>query len=192
MRADWLADSDVRMPERSYERLVRVWREAVIRRKLDPPALARLDPFKVEIVLAAVDRGSARLPDALSDAEALGWRQLRRKYARAMPPHGSEPKGLPAPDQPSATPETAEARATQEVSRALAPAGRAVERGARGKSEPDPQLERWLALYNEVRHAADTGQPVSRANASVIVPGLDALAHLLGAEGVSGIDRLMP
>lgn len=193
-RADWLADPEVGMTERSFQRLVRVWREAVIRRELEPPALARLDLSKVEIVLAAVDDGLVKLPDALADAEALGWRELRRKYARPAPS-----RALPSPDRP------ARDHAARPDPGAL-PTAPGPAAAARRTAVPDPrlassqppedettrQLERWLAFYNEVRQAAATGQPLPRVNARVIVPGLDALAHLLEAAGVHGIDRLMP
>jgi hypothetical protein len=170
-RADWLADPEVGMTERSYQRLVRVWREAVIRRQLDPPALARLDLSKVEIVLAAVDEGSAKLPDALADAEALGWRELRRKYSR--------------PALPWAHP-------TTEQTTSHGPSFPDAGSGASREDEAMRQLELWLALYNEVRQAAAAGEPLPRINAQVIVPGLDALAYLLQAAGVRGINRLMP
>jgi hypothetical protein len=195
-RADWLADPEVGITERSYQRLVRVWREAVIRRRIEPPALARLDLSKVEIVLAAVDEGSARLPDALSDAEALGWRELRRKYARARSAHSGAPRWPSGAGRPSAVSAGAALRkaGNEEASQppALAPAQPEPAGASREKEEFDRQLQRWLALYGEVRQAADTGQPLPRVNASLIVPGLDALAHLLQAAGIRGIDRLMP
>ena len=195
-RADWLADPEVGITERSYQRLVRVWREAVIRRRIEPPALARLDLSKVEIVLAAVDEGSARLPGALSDAEALGWRELRRKYARAGSAHSGGPRWPSGAGRPPALSAGAEVTRTgdEEASEppALAPAQPEPAGTGLEKEEFDRQLERWLALYGEVRQAADTGQALPQVNASLIVPGLDALAHLLQAAGISEIDRLMP
>jgi hypothetical protein len=196
-RGDWLADPEVRITERSYQRLVRVWREAVIRRRVDPPALARLDVSKVEIVLAAIEVGSAKLPDALADAEALGWRELRQKYARPplQRPRTSEDPP-PEPDKPRLpdTPSGASpARLGEGAARpAHEPADPDVAPDKRKKDETERQLAQWLAFYNEVRQAAATGQPLPRVAAQVIVPGLDALAHLLEAAGVRGIDRLMP
>lgn len=195
-RGDWLADPEVGMTERSYQRLVRVWREAVIRRKLDPPALARLDVSKVEIALAAVEEGSARLSDALADAEALGWRDLRRKYARpalprARPAEGRQASGRPSvPDKASGVSPCRPGDASDGPK--LAPGASESVPDEPGEDETARQLERWLAFYNEVRQAAATGQPLPRVNAQVIVPGLDGLAHLLEAAGVRGIDRLMP
>jgi hypothetical protein len=82
---DWLADPEIGMPRSTYYRLVRVWDQFVIAKKVDVPALAQVDPSKVDLVLPALKNGTVTTKKALKDVEALGWRDLREKYAPAKP-----------------------------------------------------------------------------------------------------------
>jgi hypothetical protein len=192
-RAEWLADPEVAMTERSYQRLVRVWREAVVRREIDPSSLARLDVSKVEIVLPAVERGWSQLAEALADAEALGWRGLRRKYGRPSERSSVTPKESdPAPPGSSPRAQPRPAHGAQSAPPALAHAEARSEEHFQDEMDVPTPLDQWLALYDELRRAVASGDRVPRVNGSVIVPGLDALAHLLEAAGVREVDGLLP
>jgi hypothetical protein len=79
-KTEWLADPEITLTQRTYERMVRAWTVLVINRKVDPPTLASLDITKVDIVLPAVEAGRVKLKKALNDAEAMGARDLREEY----------------------------------------------------------------------------------------------------------------
>lgn len=90
--SEWLSQPHLGMSRKSYYRAVQMWREFVVRRELDPERMALIDLTKAEVVLPALKRGDVALADALDDAEALGWRDLREKYIgqREEPPEDVE------------------------------------------------------------------------------------------------------
>jgi hypothetical protein len=90
-KAEWLADPEISMTSTTYYRLVGVWRELAVHRKVDPEELGELDISKVAVVLPQIQMGKVKLEDALDDAHALGARDLREKYMRRK-------EVAPAPD----------------------------------------------------------------------------------------------
>lgn len=77
---DWLADPEVGMARSTYFRLTGLWRELVVRRKVDTSRLADLEPLKVNTVIAAVKDHRVDLDEALEDAKSMGQRDLRETY----------------------------------------------------------------------------------------------------------------
>ncbi|HEY5342714.1 MAG TPA: hypothetical protein VIJ66_03540 [Solirubrobacteraceae bacterium] len=81
---EWLADADVTMSRNYYNRLVRVWRDLVIERQVDPELLRPIHLSKVIVVQAQIAAGRVRVDKALGDAQALGEADLREKYCGAV------------------------------------------------------------------------------------------------------------
>jgi hypothetical protein len=79
-QGEWLAQPEIGMSKRNYHRMVRLYRETVVMRKLPEATMALLEPSKVEIVLPAIESNKVKAAVALEDAETLGVRDLREKY----------------------------------------------------------------------------------------------------------------
>jgi hypothetical protein len=77
---DWLADPEVSMTRGTFYRIVRVYRELVVRRQLPVADLKELEVSKVDIVLGKVKSGEKSLDTALNDVKTLGARDLRDTY----------------------------------------------------------------------------------------------------------------
>jgi len=90
-KTEWLADPEIGMSSATYYQLVRLHRSLVVNRKIDSKRLENLDTSKVRLVLPRVEMGKIKLDEALDDAEALGWRDLRDKYRiKPKPPADTE------------------------------------------------------------------------------------------------------
>lgn len=87
---EYLADPDVTMTWRTFDRLVRGWRELAVNRHLDSPTLAKLDPSKADIALPALTTGQTTVDEFVADVEVLPARDLRIKY-RQIPEPMPEP-----------------------------------------------------------------------------------------------------
>jgi hypothetical protein len=77
---DWLADPELGMSRAHFYKLVGVYHEMAILRKIDESRLKQIEPVKVQIVLPAIKSGRVQVGDALDDAQALGRRDLRERY----------------------------------------------------------------------------------------------------------------
>jgi len=89
---DWLDQPEVGLTYRTYRRLADAYRDLVVLRDVDLPALAGLDLSKVDVVLPAVKDQRVRLEKALEDAKALSFRELRQVYSQ---PRALEPAAEP-------------------------------------------------------------------------------------------------
>jgi hypothetical protein len=78
---EWLADPDITMTRSTYYRLISTFQELAVVRHVELPTLGVLDLSKVAIALPALKRGEVSTEDMLADAESLGARDLRIKYA---------------------------------------------------------------------------------------------------------------
>lgn len=101
--AEWLADPEVSMTRSTYHRMVSVWRELVVLRKLPESEVHELEASKVDIVLPAVKAGRVTLKKALKDVRALGARDLRDEYLKRpdVPPDVQVRTGEDVPDPSS-------------------------------------------------------------------------------------------
>lgn len=114
-KVDWLADPDIQLTQRTYNRLVHAWRVLVVQRQIEPADLQGLDVSKVDIILPAVETGRVKLAKALDDARGMAASDLRESYLKpkvAKPrketanqePEPTEPVGTPeAPEDPAVT-----------------------------------------------------------------------------------------
>ena len=84
-KSEWLADPEISMTSTTYYRLLGVWRELAVHRKIDPDEFTGLEISKVAIVLRQLQTGKITQKEALGDAEALGARDLREKYIVPRP-----------------------------------------------------------------------------------------------------------
>jgi hypothetical protein len=84
--SEWLAQPEVQVNTRTYYRYVHAYRETVVRRRIPLKTMAAIDHSKVDVVIGRVNSGEVRIEDALADARALGWRDLRVKYLKRRPP----------------------------------------------------------------------------------------------------------
>jgi hypothetical protein len=89
-KGEWLAQPEIHMTRGTFDRMVRVYRETVVARRLDAPTLEHLDPSKVDIVLAKVNKREVTFKQAISDVESLGAQDLREKY-QGIKPRPPEP-----------------------------------------------------------------------------------------------------
>lgn len=88
---DWLADPEIQLERKTYKRLVTAWRNLVVIGKVKPERLLTVDVSKVEVILPAVRAGRKTLKEALADAQALGWHDLREVYQGGnVPAQGNE------------------------------------------------------------------------------------------------------
>jgi hypothetical protein len=94
---EFLAQPEIGLRRSTYFRLVQVWRDFVEVKRVEPARLRQIEPSKAYVVLPAVMRGNVKVEDALNDAEALGWRDLREEYRRGK----SQRETLAAEDEPA-------------------------------------------------------------------------------------------
>jgi hypothetical protein len=167
---EWLAQPEIGMSRSRFFRLVGVWRELAVYRRVKVPTLGQLDPAKVEIVLPTIKADAAVLGPVLDDVKASGAKELREKYVRQSPP-AAEPPNDPEHKRPAKVPalghEASEARPTlaagdePEESDLLAEAFAELERyfadhgGARASRA-------WRTLVR-VLHLGDHSQPKEKS-----------------------------
>jgi hypothetical protein len=89
-KSEWLADPEISITSATYYRLVKLWREFVLRHKVALPALGELEPSKVDIVLGRLRSHSVTLEQAINDVKTQGWRDLREVYYDRPEPPPSE------------------------------------------------------------------------------------------------------
>jgi hypothetical protein len=77
---DWLAEPDVQLTHRTYNRLCAAYRETVVRRGIPMRTVQQIDHTKVDIVIGKVNTGEVKIEDALEDARSMGARDLREQY----------------------------------------------------------------------------------------------------------------
>jgi hypothetical protein len=117
---EWLADPEITMTESTYWERVKVWRELVVHRGINPERLRRLDLSKTAIVVRGITGKRANpmvlVKDALADVEVLGARDLKQKY-RPAGKESSSPN-VRGPEQPDTSPSASasESAGTVEVS----------------------------------------------------------------------------
>jgi hypothetical protein len=96
---DWLADPEIGMTRRTFQRMVSTYDKTVMRRQIPLESVKKLDMSKVDVVLSKVETGEVKIEDALSDAETLGYRDLRESYWG--PPEKKAPEDPPDDDPPA-------------------------------------------------------------------------------------------
>jgi hypothetical protein len=79
---EWLADPEVQLKKDAYYRMLRAYRETVVRRGIPMATVETIDFSKVDVVSPRVKSGEVSIEEALSDAQELGWRDLREKYIK--------------------------------------------------------------------------------------------------------------
>jgi hypothetical protein len=203
--SDWLADPDVSMTSATYYRLVGVWRKLHVQRKLPAAELKQLDVSKVAIVLPAIENGEAITQDALDDAQALGARDLRKKYIRGNfdestdnpPVEGDEPidaTATPVRADEVGEPEPEDAEVVEDDGGEYEHTGEPFEgddieqddddgEQAEVTGDPDPDvatsLEAWAQLRDALIDAERSGATNPRIPAVLIGPGLEGLDAVL-------------
>lgn len=90
-QAEWLAQPEIGMTRTAYFRMVRKYRELVLRRELPTAVLLELEPSKVDIVMPTLENDRAKFEDVVEDLKSLGARDLRDKYIG--PRHRPSPNG---------------------------------------------------------------------------------------------------
>lgn len=77
----WLADPEIDLHPRHVYRMIQVYRELVIDRKVPLGALETAEVTKVSVVLPALREGKVSAEEALSDAATLSRSDLQERYA---------------------------------------------------------------------------------------------------------------
>ena len=105
---EFLAQPEIGISSRWFFRLAQMWRDLVEVKQVSAPTLRDLEPSKVQEVMPAIMSGTVKPDDALADAKALGFRDLREKYRLpAIAGHGQAPDGstpLAAENEPVRVP----------------------------------------------------------------------------------------
>lgn len=78
---EWLATPGVELKRTHARRAARVYRELVLEREVPPAELEGQAITKLDVVLPALKAGKVSWEDAKADCEALGRRDLERRYA---------------------------------------------------------------------------------------------------------------
>ena len=108
----FLADPEISMNRRWFDRLVYLWRETQVLRQIPRATLDRIDTTKLEIAIQAVNKQRAPLAQALADADTLSKSDMVDKYIPTKSV-GNAPPGAqaqrsehdaPDPDDPDETP----------------------------------------------------------------------------------------
>jgi hypothetical protein len=76
----YCADPGVEISRSTYNAMKRAYGQTVVLRKVDFDRVKQIDYGKVEIVLSKVSTGEKKIDEALDDAEAMGYRDLREEY----------------------------------------------------------------------------------------------------------------
>jgi hypothetical protein len=76
----YCADPGIEISRSTYKRMIRAYDQTVIRRQIDFDRVKQIDRSKVDVVLGKVQTGEKTVDEALDDAEALGFRDLRDLY----------------------------------------------------------------------------------------------------------------
>jgi hypothetical protein len=155
-KAEWLAQPEIGMARTTFYRLVYVYREAVLTRGLKVPAQGQVDVYKVDAVLPAVKAGKTTFAEAIGDAEALSWRDLREKYSSPRPPITPDQSGNGADPEPD-EPEEPEPEEDED------------------EDDGDPIMEAikdWLVLRDELLDAARSNAQNPRIPRALIRPGV--------------------
>ena len=81
----WLADPEIDLNPRHVYRMIQVYRELVIDRRVPPGALEGAEVTKVAVVLPAIRAGTVTPEEALSDAATLSRSDLHDGYVTGNP-----------------------------------------------------------------------------------------------------------
>jgi hypothetical protein len=166
---EWLAQPEIGITKTTYYDLVGAWRKFVIHRGVEGERLKVLDPSKVAIVANSVEKSKATVEEALSDAEALGYRDLRAKYAKAKPPEAGLPQGGETEDAQPDEVVAGEGNLTADL-QSEEPESVRTETATSSHATPVPELASLRAMREEAESLPwddlETWQALSIAQAS--------------------------
>ena len=92
--AEFLAQPEIGMAERTFFNAVRMWRDYHVVRQLPKEALAEAAPSKMREALPAVMAGDASPEQVLEDAKSLSYRDVIERYStKAIAQHGQAADG---------------------------------------------------------------------------------------------------
>lgn len=77
---EFLAQPDLGISRTQFFRMTKLWRDLAVERGVPARVLTSVEPSKVREVAPAIVAGDVTVEDAISDAQALGYRDLRDKY----------------------------------------------------------------------------------------------------------------
>lgn len=77
---EFLAQPDVGVTRSTFFRFVQAWDEFHVRREIEPEVLQEIEPSKALVILPAVRDGKVEPEQAVADATAMGYRDLRQHY----------------------------------------------------------------------------------------------------------------
>ena len=104
--AEFLAQPDLGLSRSQFFKMTKTWRDLVEVKKIKPARLMKLEPSKVHEVVPAIMRGEVKPKDALDDAAALSYSDVKKKYRPAeAAKHGQkadDSKPLDASSEPQA------------------------------------------------------------------------------------------
>jgi hypothetical protein len=181
--AHWLADPEVGLRKTQFYALRSRWEQLHVLRKVGEEELKELPPSKVDVVLPAIRAGTVKLEQALGDAKAMGFRDLRSVY-RGREEFSGRPENQPATngDQPDESRTEAEEPDSEPAGPETAPVAPDLESPFLASEppavEPEPAPEMTLA---EAIEAARDEQ--------VLVHGLRHTLKLALRDVIAAYDR---
>jgi hypothetical protein len=102
--AEFLAQPELGISRTQFFRLTKLWQDLVVVRQIKPESLHEIEPSKVREVAPAIMAGEVEPSKALSDAQALSYRDVRERYRPdRQAKHGQKPDdstSLAAEDEP--------------------------------------------------------------------------------------------
>lgn len=78
---EYLGQPELGLKRSTYFHAVRIWRDLVVVKGVDPERLAATSPAKIQEVVPTIMSGDVEVDRALDDAEALSKSDLRDQYA---------------------------------------------------------------------------------------------------------------
>jgi hypothetical protein len=93
----YCADPEIGISKSTYYNMIAAYDQTVVRRQIDFDRVKQRDRSKVDIVLKKVRAGEKSIDEALDDASALGYRDLRDLY---WGPQKDEDVQAPGQDRP--------------------------------------------------------------------------------------------
>lgn len=84
-QAEWLASPHIELKRTQVLLLTRVHRTLVVERNVRASELEGVSPDKLDLALDAIKAGAVPWQDALADAKALGYRDMRERYRSGDP-----------------------------------------------------------------------------------------------------------
>ena len=77
---EFLGQPDLGLKRSTFFQMTKLWRDLIVVKQLPPSDLKEIEPSKVREVAPSIMRGEVEAEDALDDARAMSYRDIKTKY----------------------------------------------------------------------------------------------------------------